>query len=199
LSGVNEVLFDGRTTLRLKKKWLVYGGIIGIVATLISLGIVQAKQMSEKNSLSDELDMAAQDLSILEAAQSSFGQDGLDTQEDEAQTNYNIASAQLSEPIDSIIANESLFNIAAASSVTLTSISVSPLDDDALAELPCSYLPLNVTAEGNETALLDFISRLNIELTNGLVRSATLNIQETPAEGESTVDIELVIYTYQGE
>jgi hypothetical protein len=185
--------------LRLKKKWLVYGGIIGIVATLISLGIVQAKQMSEKNSLNDELDMAAHDMSILEAAQSSSGQDGLDTQEDEAQTNYNIASAQLSEPIDSIIANESLFNIAAASSVTLTSISVSPLDDDALAELPCFCLPLDVTAEGNETALLDFISRLNIELTNGLVRSATLNIPETSAEGESTVDIELVIYTYQGE
>jgi hypothetical protein len=185
--------------LRLKKKWLVYGGIIGIVATLISLGIVQAKQMSEKNSLSDELDMAEQDLSILEAAQSSLGQNGLDTQEDEAQTNFDIARAQLSEPIDSIIANESLFNIAAATSVTLTSISVSPLDDDALAELPCSCLPLNVTAQGNETALLDFISRLNIELTNGLVRSATLNIQETPAEGESTVDIELIIYTYPGE
>ena len=185
--------------MRLKKKWLVYSVIIGIVAILISLGIVQANQMSEKNSLNDELDMATQNLSILEAAQSSLGQNGLDTQEDEAQTNYNIARTQLSEPIDSIIANESLFNIAAASSVTLTSISVLPLDDDALAELPCSYLPLNVTAEGDETALLDFISRLNIDLTNGLVRSATLSNPEIPAEGESTVDIELIIYTYQGE
>ncbi len=185
--------------MRLKKKWLVYGGIIGIVATLISLGIVQANQMSEKNSLNDELDMAAQNLSTLEAAQSSLGQNGVDTQEDESQTNYNIARAQLSEPIDSIIANESLFNIAAASSVTLTSISVSPLDDDALAELPCSSLPLNVTAEGNETALLDFISRLNIDLTNGLVMSATLNNPEDSAEGVSTVDIELIVYIYQGE
>ena len=185
--------------MRLKKKWLVYGGIIGIVATLISLGVVQANQMSEKNSLNDELDMAAQNLSALEAAQSSLGQNGLDTQEDEAQTNYSIARARLSEPIDSIIANESLFNIAAASSVTLTSISVSPLNDDILAELSCFCLPLNVTAEGSETVLLDFISRLNIDLTNCLVRSATLSNPEMPAEGESTVDIELIIYTYQGE
>lgn len=185
--------------MRLNKKWLVYSGIIGIVAVFVGLGIVQVRQMSEKSSLSDELDLAEQNLSILEAAQSSFGQDGTDTQMGEAQTNFDIAKTQLSEPIDSIIANESLFNIAAASSVTLTSISVSPLYDEALAELPCSYLPLNVSAEGNETALLDFISRLNTELANGLVRSATLDISETSAESESIVDIELIIYTYQGE
>jgi len=185
--------------LRLNKKWLVYGVIIGLVAALTTLGIVQARQMAGKSSLNDELDTAEQNLSVLEAAQSSFWQDGLDTQMDEAQTNSDTAKVQLSQAIDSIIANESLFNIAAVSSVTLTSITVSPLSDDALAELPCSVLPLKITAEGNETTLVDFVSRLNTDLINGLVRSATLNIPETPAEGEATVSIELIIYTYQGE
>lgn len=185
--------------MRLNKKWLTYGVIIGLVATLTTLGIVQAQQMSEKSSLSDELGTAEQNLSMLEAAQSSFWQDEMDTQMDGAQPDFNTAEAQLSQPVDSIIANESLFNIAAVSSVTLTWITVSPLSDDALAELPCSYLPLNISAEGSVTALLDFISRLNTDLTNGLVRSAILSIPETPAEGEASVDIELIIYTYQGE
>ena len=186
--------------MRLNKKWLIYGVIIGLVAALTTLGIVQAQQMGEKSSLSEELDTAEYNLSMLEAGESSSWQDEMDTQMDEAQTNFDTAKVILSQPVDSIIANESLFNIAAVSSVTLTSISVSPLSsNEALAELPCSYLPLNITAEGNVTVLLDFISRLNTDLTNGLVRSATLSIPETPAEGEALVDIQLIIYTYQGE
>lgn len=184
--------------MRLNKKWIIYGVLIGLVAALTTLGIVQAQQLGEKSSLTDELDTAKQNLNMLEAEQSAFWQDEIDAQ---MGTEGSSGSARLilSQPIDSIIANESLFNIAAVSSVTLTSLVVSPLSDGALAELPCFYLPLNITAEGNVTALLDFISRLNTDLTNGLVSLATLSIPETPAEGESTADIELIIYLYQGE
>ncbi len=174
--------------------------IIGLVAALTTLGIVQAQQMGEKSSLSEELDTVEYNLSMLEAGDSSFGQDEMDTQMDGAQSDFNTAKVILTQPVDSIIANESLFNIAAVSSVTLTSISVSPLSSDgALAELPCFHLPLSITAEGNVTALLDFISRLNTDLTNGLVRSAILSIPEPPAEDDALVHIELIIYTYQGE
>jgi hypothetical protein len=197
--GADAELSDRRTTLRLNKKWLIYGAIIGLVAALTTMGIIQVQQTKEKNILSDDLNMAEQVLSILEAKQSASWQDEIDTQLDEAQTNFNTAKAELSQPIDSIIANESLFEIAAASSVTLTSIAVSPLYDDTLAELPCSYLPLTVTAKGDLTTLLDFISRLNTNLTNGLVRLVSLNIPEVSEEGESSADIEMVIYTYQGE
>ena len=186
--------------MRLNKKWLIYGVIIGLVAALTTLGIVQAQQIGEKSSLSEEFDTVEYNLSMLEAGGPSFGQDEMDTQMDGSQADFNTAKAILTQPVDSIIANESLFNIAAVSSVTLTSISVSPLSsDEALAELPCFHLPLSITAEGNITALLDFISRLNTDLTNGLVRSAILSIPETPTEGDSLVDIELIIYTYLGE
>lgn len=182
--------------MRLKNKWLVYGVIAGFVTALVSLGIVQAQQLSEKNNLSDELETAEQNLSLLEAEQSTSWQD---IQTGDSETDSDTAKTILSQTVDSIIASEALFNIAEASSVTLTSITVSPMLDDTLAELPCSFLPLYIGAEGNETALLDFISRLNADLTNGLVRSAILTIPETPSEGEASVDIELIIYSYQGE
>ena len=185
--------------MRLNRKWLIYGAIIVLVAALTTMGIIQVQQMKERDSLSDDLDMAEQLLNALEANQSSQWQDDSDTQPDDTQANFDTAKAELSQSIDSIIANESLFRIAADSSVTLTSISVSSFYDDTLAELPCSYLPLNVTAEGDLTTLLDFISRLNTDLTNGLVRLATLSIPEASDKGESSADIEMVIYTYQGE
>lgn len=185
--------------MRLNKKWLAYGATIGLVAALTTLGIVQAQQMGEKTSLSEELETVEYNLSMLEAGGASFGQQGSGTQAGDDQNNFDNARTILSRTVDSIIASEALFNIAEASSVTLTAISVSPFYDDVLAELPCSYLPLYMSVEGNEPALLDFISRLNVDLTNGLVRSVMLSVPETAEEGEATADIEIVIYTYQGE
>ncbi|HEY32410.1 MAG TPA: hypothetical protein G4O10_04830 [Dehalococcoidia bacterium] len=179
---------------QIKKRWLVWGTSILLVAIVIALGIIQIRQMGQRSSLSDELDTAELILSVLETEQSSSGQDDTETQAGDV----DAAEAELSQPADSILANESLFGIANVSSVTLTTITVSPMSSDTLAALSCSLLPINVVAEGDVPDLLDFVTRLNNDLTNGLVRSAILNIPEATAEGVPSVDIELVIYTYQG-
>jgi len=179
---------------RIKKRRLLWGMSILLLVIIIVLGIVQARQTGQRSSLSEDLEIAEQVLSALESEQSSSEQDEPDTQPGDAGT----AQAELSQPADSIMANEDLFYIADASSVTLTTITVSPLSSDILAELSCLSLPLSIVAEGDVTDLLDFITRLNTELTNGLVKSATLTIPAGPAENQPTVNIELVIYTYQG-
>ncbi|UCB43797.1 MAG: hypothetical protein JSV77_03885 [Dehalococcoidales bacterium] len=176
-----------------KKRWLVWGTSILLVVVIVALGIVQLRQAGQKSDLSEDLELAEQVLSTLETEQSSSGQDETGTQAGDVGT----AQAELSQPVDSILANENLFDIANVSSVTLTAITVSPISSGTLAELSCFSLPLNIVAEGDVPDLLDFITRLNTDLTNGLVRSATLSIPETPAEGEPSVDIDLVIYTYQ--
>ena len=179
---------------QIKKKWLVWGASILLVVIIIALGIVQTRQMGQRSSLSEDLERAELVLSALETAQSSSGQSETGTQPG----NINTAEAELSQTADSILANEDLFNIASISSVTLTTITVSPLSDDTLAELSCFSLPLNVVAQGNVPDLLDFITRLNTDLTNGLVRSAKLSVPGSSAEGKPSVNIELVIYTYWG-
>lgn len=175
-----------------KKKWLVWGASILLLVIIIALGIVQVRQMGQRSSLSEDLEKAELVLSALDTEQSSSEQNETEIQP----VNMDTAEAELSQPADSILVNEVLFDMASTSSVTLTSITVSPLSGDSLGELPCFSLPLNVVAEGDLPYLLDFITRLNTDLTNGLVRSASLSIPETPAEGEPSADIELVIYTY---
>ena len=41
--------------MRLNKKWLTYGVIIGLVAALTTLGVVQAQQMGKRNDLSEAI------------------------------------------------------------------------------------------------------------------------------------------------
>lgn len=181
----------------MKKKWLVWAGCILLCAIMISLGIVQIQQSSKKTKISEELEKAEKVLSALETEQSSFQNDELDTQLDETRNSKDTAIAKLSQPADSIIASEALFAIAEANSVTLTSMATSPISTGTLAELPCYMLSLNFSAEGNIVQLLDFIVSLNTDLTNGVVRSASLTVSEESGEYVSTVDIGVVIYTYQ--
>lgn len=176
----------------IKKKWLVWGASILLSVIIIALGIIQVRQMGQRSSLSEDLEIAERLLSSLGTEPSSSEQNGDETQP----VNIETAEEELSQPAESILANEVIFSIADISSVTLTSITVSPLSDDSLGGLSCFSLPLNIVAEGDVTYLLDFINRLNTDLTNGLVRSASLSIPETPAEDEPSADIELVIYTY---
>ncbi|HEY42025.1 MAG TPA: hypothetical protein G4O18_09275 [Dehalococcoidia bacterium] len=201
--GADAELSDRRATLHLNRnlnrKWVIYGSIIALVAALTTMGIIQVQQMKERSNLNDDIEVAEQLLSVLNAKYASSWQNGTDTQLDGTRASFDTARAELAQPIDSILANDSLFKIAASSSVTLTAMMVSPLYEDMLAELPCSYLPLSVTAEGDLTALLDFIRRLNTDLTNGLVRLVTLSIPEVSDESEPSADIELIIYTYKGE
>jgi len=176
----------------IKKKWLVWSASILLSVIIIALGIIQVRQMGQRGSLSEDLELAERLLSALETESSSSEQSGNANQP----VNMDTAEEELSQPADSILANEAIFSIANISSVTLTSITVLPLSDDSLGELSCFSLPLKVAAEGDVPYLIDFINRLNTDLTNGLVRSASLSIPETPAEGEASADIELVIYTY---
>jgi len=81
---------------------------------------------------------------------------------------------------------------------------------------------LNVTAEGDVLALIDYIAKLNGDFATGLVKSAEIHIpaeaggsevpSEEPAVGESESEeteivevgkpsavIQLIIYTYRGD
>jgi len=176
----------------IKKKWVVWGASILLSVIIIALGVIQVRQMGQRDSLSEDLEIAERLLSALETETSSSEQSDNATQPVDMDT----AEEELSQPADSILANEAIFSIANISSVTLTSITVLPLSDDSLGTLSCFSLPLNVAAEGDVPYLIDFINRLNTDLTNGLVRSASLSIPETPTEGEASANIELVIYTY---
>ena len=62
-----------------------------------------------------------------------------------------------------------------------------------------SELPLTMRAEGDVANLIDFVTRLNGDLTTGVVKSAEISIPETADEGKPSANIRLVVYSYQGD
>jgi hypothetical protein len=182
-----------------KKKWpLVVAGLL-LVATLVSLGIVLAKQAEQRGELKVALARAEESLNGVQVEQVSADHSDLETKLGDALAFGDTARSELSRPTNSIDVHRALFEIAEAQGVTLREITAARESTSTLAELVVAVLPFTVVAEGEVSDLLDFVAALNTDLGNGLVKSAALQVSDTPEEGLSTITIELDIYTYRGE
>ena len=180
-----------------KTRWIVV--IVGVVlaAILGSLGSVQAQQVAEKSRLEEELALAEEALNG--AQQKTDSAEAMTSLLSETSLDLSNARTQLSRHTDSIIANETLFNLARACGVEVTEITVSPVSDEDLAEVTCSGLPVQVTVEGDTPALIDFIMTLNTTVPNGLVRSAKVTVPAVLVEQSPRADVRLLIFSYEGE
>ena len=91
-----------------------------------------------------------------------------------------------------------MFDIAEASNVEIAEINSSGLTGGDLAGISCSTLPVTASVAGNVTDLVNFITRLNSDLENGVINSVEISMPEA-ADEEASASIQLAIYTYQGE
>jgi len=133
-----------------------------LAAILGGLGSVQAQQASEKSRLDSELAMAEE--AINGARQKQAESEDMTGRLSDTSIDLSNAKAQLSRHTDSIIANETLFDLARVCGVEITEITVSPEADEDLAETTCSALPVQVTVQGSMPQLIDFIMTLNPNL-----------------------------------
>lgn len=181
-----------------RTRWPVVIAAVLLAAILGGLGTVQARQAGEKSRLGDELALVEEGLSGSQRGQAGSSQGEMESRLSETTADLSTAKGQLSRSTDSIIANETLFDLAGLCGVVVTKIRVSPFTAEDLAEVPCSILPVTVTVEGEMPQLIDFIMTLNTSVTNGLVRSASASISVS-AEASPSADVRLVIYSYRGE
>ncbi|MFC1903768.1 hypothetical protein ACFLW9_02675, partial [Chloroflexota bacterium] len=77
-------------------------------------------------------------------------------------------------------------------------VNSSGLSGGDLAGIACSTFPVTASVTGNLTDLINFITRLNGDLENGVINSVEISVPEA-ADEEASASIQLAIYTYQGE
>ena len=181
-----------------KTSWLLIA--IGVfIITMVSLGAVRYQQVNQQNQMNEELALAEMKLNEFQLEQLSDRQGELEEQLSQTISQLGAAKAILSQPNGSIAASGILFDIAEAYGVEVTEISSPGPTNDELEGIACSVLPLAARVEGNVPALINFITRLNSDLTTGVVKSAEISIPEATGEEESSANIQLVIYSYQGD
>ena len=180
-----------------KTSWLLL--ISGVfILVFASLGAIYYQQFHQQNRLNEELTLAQLRLNGFKLEQLAHQQE-LEKRLTQTISQCETAKAILSQSNRSIATSETLFYTATAYGVAVTEISSSGLASENLEGITCSILPLTARVEGDVSDLVSFIIKLNYKLTTGTVKSVEISIPETTSEEKTTANIQMVIYTYQGD
>jgi hypothetical protein len=181
-----------------KTSWFLL--VIGIfIIVFAGLGVVCYQQINQQNQLNEELTLAEAKLNEFQLEQLSYRKGELERRLSQAISQFETAKAILSQSTGSIATTSTLFDIAEAYGVEVTELSSSGLVSEELEGVPCSVLSLTVRVEGDIPDLIGFITKLNDDFTTGVVQSVEISIPETTGGEESSANIQLVIYTHQGD
>lgn len=181
-----------------KTSWLFI--IVGIfIILLVGLGVVRSQQVRQLGQLNEELALAQSRLEAIQLDRFSHRQEELEQQLSQSTPQPETAKATLSQPIGSIAISDTLFNIAEANSVNITELSSSGLASEELAGVTCSVLPVWARIEGDLTNLASFITQLNDELETSVIKSVDITVPETTGEQQPIANIQMAVYTYQGD
>lgn len=181
-----------------KTSWLIL--TIGIFVIIFAgLGVVRFQQVQQQNQLLEESTLAEQELDGVQLEQLSSRKTELERQLDQATSQFEAVKAIFSQPIKSVAASSILFDIAEAHDVEITEMSSLGPDSDSLEGIDCSVISLTAKVEGDVTNLVGFIIKLNSQLATDVIRSITVTVPEMDSGEKASVDIHMVIYTYQGD
>jgi type II secretory pathway pseudopilin PulG len=181
--------------------------ILGVVAAIFAgLWVMRSRQTQEQERLYEELSVAVVRLDNFSSDELLSQQAELEQQLSQTLSQLETTKATVSQSAESISVSGTLFDIAELAEVEITAISSAQPSDNNWQGIPCSFLPLAVTAEGDVPNLITFIGKLDRALTTAVVRSAVISIPETTDGEESSAEVQLPsasiqlgIYSYQGE
>ena len=183
----------GRTSLI-----ILVSGIITVA--FISLGITHIKIANQQYQLGDELTIAHSRLDNLQLRQLYEEKIELEHKLTETQFELEAAKETFRQDIASITVTEAVFIIADNCSVYIDEISSPGIADDSYQDIACSVISLDITASGDLSNLIDYISMLNDNFTTGFIMSAVLSDINFPyVDVVGTARIHLIAYTYRGE
>jgi len=184
--------------LRLSKtSWFILS--IGLFAVIIAgLVLTRSQQLQAQSQLDDELGVAEMRLNKLGVDELRLKQEDLQRQLDERNLELAEAKDKLRQTIESINVTDEFFEIAQYCYVEIESISSSNIKTDKLGDINCSIITLNAAVEGDVSDIITFIIKLNNDFTTGIVKSAQMSIPEIIDDEAPRVNINMVVYTYEG-
>ncbi len=169
-----------------------------LLAILSGLGMVHARQASDKSRLSDGILLAESGLDGPEQGQTG-GQEEMTSRLSEISVGLEQARRLLSRTTDSIEASEALFRVAAARGVVISRLVISPESPTILGGLECWMLPLSLSVKGPADEMLDFITALNRDVINGVVTSINMDVPVELFGLAAWAEIDMTIYFYRGD
>lgn len=181
--------------------------ILGVVAAIFAgLWVMRSQQAQEQARLYEELSVAAVKLDNFNSDELLSQQTELEGQISQTLSQLEATKATVSQSTESISVSGTLFDIAELAGVEVTAIGSAQQSVNNWQGIPCLFLPLTVTVEGDVPSLISYIGKLDRALPTAVIRSAVITIPETTDGEDSSAEVQLPsaniqlgIYSYQGE
>jgi hypothetical protein len=185
--------------LKISKKVIIYIAVGVYIIAAASIGMITFQRLDEESKVKEELAVAQGSLSRASPERVSSQRSELEDKLAQTTQQYEAVKALMSQQIGNVRASSIVFDIAKSSNVEITALSSPSAWIDTLQNVNCSVLSLTLAVEGDIRDLVRFITTLNSYIPTGFIKSIVMSIPEPGSEEESSADILLLIYTYQGD
>ncbi len=185
--------------MKLSKKTLLVIAIGIFVITLIVLGMARSRQVQQQNQMNEELALAQSKLMGGQTERLSSRQAELERQLSQTESQFEAVKAIFSRSVGSFAATSILFDSAKACGVEVTNMTSPGSATESLEGATCSVILLTAKVEGDVPNLVSFIVRLNSNFATGVVKSVTITIPEANSGEKASADIQLTVYSHQGD
>ncbi len=205
-----------------KTGWLILSAGIFIVI-LAGLGVTRSQQISEQSSMNEELSLSETRLNNLDVTDLRRQLEELNLQVEEGQAQLNEAKERLRQTVVSVDITEEFFKIANYSDVTIMNITTSKITPNEMEGIGLDKISLAAQVKGDFEDIVDFVINLNNGYATGHVQTVQMNIPledsmpeepgegeeeegeeeeeeiEEPSEEETTVTIQMIVFSYEGK
>ncbi|MBU2534570.1 MAG: hypothetical protein ABIK32_02630 [Chloroflexota bacterium] len=179
-----------------KKSWftIVFGFLI---MAAVSLSFVYYQGAGEREHLQADLLLARSKLSSVDTSTLTYQQEKLEGDLNQAYKEYEVDKEKFAQSIENIDVSNILYSTANVNSVNIIEMSSSDVSSEVIEGASCLALTVDVKVVGDVDNLVAFITQLNDDLPNGVVRSVNIGIPYPAGDSKPSVSIQVVIYTYK--
>ena len=176
-----------------KKSWITI--TIGLlVMAFASLSVFYSQRESEREQLEAGLLLVHSKLSSMDIPTLTHQQEILEEDLNQAYRGYQSDKEKF---VENIAVSNVIYSTANVNSVNITDMSSSDDSSEVIEGAPCIALLLKARVVGDVDNLVAFITQLNDDLINAVVKSVSMAIPTSNSDNTASADIQIVIYTYE--
>ena len=168
-----------------------------MIMVAISLSVVYNQRTIEREQLKETLSLTRFNLDSMDTSTLIYQQEELQADLDRAYKELEADKAKFVQPIEDIAVGKVLYATAKANRVNITAMRSSDIASEIMGGAFCDVLSLNARVVGKVDNLVAFITQLNDDLVNLVVRSVIITNHNSSSDNISSADIRINIYKYE--
>jgi hypothetical protein len=181
-----------------KTSWLILSAGLFVVI-LAGLGITRSQQLQEQSKLEDELGISQKTLDKIQVTDLRHQSDELQQKIEEGQLQLDDAKNKLNQTVVSVEVTDQFFSIAEYCNVIVTNMGTTPIQPNEYENVGLATTLLSLEAKGELPDLVNLVTSLNNDFTTGMVKSYQITIPPLSDNQTPTVNVQMIIYSYEGK